>query len=76
MKTTRRRFLEKSAITIAGVMTSPLIKFTPEVSINTVTGTIEPEEMGSTLPHEHLLVDFIGADKVSPERYNRAEVIR
>lgn len=76
MKTTRRRFLKKSAITIAGVMTSPLIKFTPEVSIKTVTGTIKPEEMGSTLPHEHLLVDFIGADKVSPERYNRAEVIR
>lgn len=27
--------------------------------------------MGLTLPHEHVLVDFIGADSVEPPRYNR-----
>jgi phosphotriesterase-related protein len=31
--------------------------------------------MGLTLIHEHMLVDFIGADSVSTERYNRDEVI-
>ena len=38
-----------------------------------VTGEIAPEQLGTTLPHEHVLVDFIGADKVSPERYDRDE---
>lgn len=31
--------------------------------------------MGLTLIHEHILVDFIGADKTSPERWNRADVL-
>ncbi|MEB2784796.1 phosphotriesterase family protein [Algoriphagus persicinus] len=43
--------------------------------INTVTGSISVDSMGITLIHEHMLVDFIGADSVSPERYNREEVI-
>jgi predicted metal-dependent phosphotriesterase family hydrolase len=32
--------------------------------------------LGTTLVHEHVLVDFIGADRVSPERYDREEVTR
>ncbi|MEB2782227.1 phosphotriesterase [Algoriphagus sp. C2-6-M1] len=43
--------------------------------INTVNGWIPIDSMGITLIHEHMLVDFIGADSVSPERYNREEVI-
>ncbi len=43
--------------------------------INTVTGPIPLDSMGLTLVHEHVLVDFIGADSVSPERYNQEEVI-
>lgn len=43
--------------------------------INTVTGAISLDSMGLTLVHEHMLVDFIGADSVSPERYNQEEVI-
>ncbi len=30
--------------------------------------------MGLTLPHEHVLVDFIGADQASPDRYDVEEV--
>jgi phosphotriesterase-related protein len=30
--------------------------------------------MGSTLPHEHVMVDFIGAAGVTPVRYNRDSV--
>ena len=44
--------------------------------IMTVTGPILSSELGRTLPHEHILVDFIGAAAVSPDRYDRAEVIR
>ncbi len=43
--------------------------------INTVTGPVSIDSMGLTLIHEHFLVDFIGADSVSPERYSQAEVI-
>jgi phosphotriesterase-related protein len=31
--------------------------------------------MGVTLTHEHILVDFIGADKVDPNRYDRRDVV-
>jgi phosphotriesterase-related protein len=42
----------------------------------TVTGPIAPEQMGTTLTHEHVLVDFGGADGVSPERYDRDTVFQ
>jgi predicted metal-dependent phosphotriesterase family hydrolase len=38
--------------------------------IITVLGPIPPEDLGVTLPHEHVLVDFVGADKISPDRYD------
>lgn len=43
--------------------------------IMTVTGSIDASQMGISLTHEHILVDFIGADKVDPNRYNRREVV-
>ncbi len=36
----------------------------------TVTGPISPDEMGFTLSHEHILVDFIGANRITPDRYD------
>ncbi len=35
------------------------------------TGPIAADALGVTLAHEHVLVDFIGADRVSPSRYDR-----
>ncbi|MDX9754931.1 MAG: phosphotriesterase [bacterium] len=43
--------------------------------IMTVQGPIEPAQLGMTLPHEHIMVDFIGADQVSPDRYQADEVV-
>lgn len=43
--------------------------------IITVNGPIHAEQMGKTLHHEHLLVDFIGADSTGYFRWNRDEVI-
>jgi phosphotriesterase-related protein len=40
----------------------------------TVSGPIAAEQMGTTLPHEHVLVDFAGAEVVTPDRYDREEV--
>jgi phosphotriesterase-related protein len=42
----------------------------------TVTGSVPPEKLGVVLPHEHVLVDFIGADRVSRSRYDPEEVYR
>lgn len=43
--------------------------------INTVAGPMPIDSMGLTLIHEHMLVDFIGADSISPDRWNRDSVI-
>ena len=42
--------------------------------IRTVLGDISPDKLGLALAHEHIICDFIGADKVSRERYNPNEV--
>lgn len=42
---------------------------------NSVSGAHPIDSMGLTLIHEHLLVDFIGADSVSTDRYDRDSVI-
>jgi phosphotriesterase-related protein len=43
-------------------------------TIQTVCGPIDAADMGPTLTHEHILVDFIGAGNVSPDRYDADEV--
>ncbi len=40
----------------------------------TVRGPIPADKMGMTLEHEHILVDFIGADSISTDRWNNNEV--
>ena len=42
--------------------------------IRTVLGDIPPDNLGLTLVHEHVLVDFVGAEKHSKERYDPHEV--
>ncbi|HRP54621.1 hypothetical protein [Agriterribacter sp.] len=42
--------------------------------IMTVNGHIPAARAGFTLTHEHILVDFIGADKITTSRYNADEV--
>jgi len=44
--------------------------------VMTVTGAVPATSLGRTLPHEHVLVNFVGAEGVSPDRYERAEVER
>lgn len=43
--------------------------------INTVTGPISIDSLGLTLIHEHMLVDFIGVDSISSDRWNRDSVV-
>jgi len=43
--------------------------------IMTVNGPIPVREMGITLVHEHILVDFIGADSINVQRWDKSKVI-
>ena len=45
-------------------------------SIDTVTGPVPADRLGVTLMHEHILVDFIGADLVRPSRYDANAVFQ
>jgi phosphotriesterase-related protein len=47
-----------------------------QAQVVTVRGSISPQNLGVVLTHEHVLVDFIGADKVNRGRYDRDEVFR
>lgn len=38
--------------------------------VQTVNGPVAADRLGLTLMHEHVLVDFIGADRVTPARYD------
>ena len=74
---TRREFLVGLAVagkvpgTVKDVTQAPSTSLTVPGTINSVTGLISAEALGVTLAHEHVLVDFIGADRVSPARYDR-----
>lgn len=46
----------------------------PATTVETVRGPLSIDALGVTLMHEHLLVDFIGADQVSPSRYDADHV--
>ncbi len=41
----------------------------------TVNGPMTSREMGVSLIHEHILVDFIGADLISEQRWDKGKVI-
>lgn len=71
-KLSRRQFL-------ATLSTAPLIAgINPADAPYTysVKGKIAVSELGPALIHEHVLVDFIGAGKISPDRWKHDEVIR
>lgn len=62
-------------LVIAGTLSGCTSGVPSTASVMTVNGPIAPEQMGTTLPHEHVLVDFAGAEVVSPDRYDRREAL-
>ncbi len=70
----RKTFLRQAA---AFCLLQPLRNM-PELRVAkrliTATGTINTPVTGFVLPHEHLLVDFVGADKTNQGRWNRKAV--
>ena len=45
-----------------------------DARVMTVLGAVAPDELGVTLPHEHVMVDFIGAEEAGRDRYDADEV--
>lgn len=43
--------------------------------VDTVLGPVAANELGPTLVHEHILVDWIGAEQTSPDRYDADAVV-
>ena len=77
----RRTFLWKSlsAIGAAAVSFNGISRTrNPEErdKIISVNGILEPESMGFTLSHEHLLVDFSGAAVYDPDAWDRDKVMK
>jgi len=73
----RRSFLNLAALGL-GALRSPYAdsRRSPTPQVMTVLGPIAARRLGCTLMHEHLLVDFIGADQVAPGRYDPEEVFQ
>jgi len=44
--------------------------------IQTVRGPLPSNELGLTLVHEHIMVDFAGAEETGPHRWNRDDVVK
>lgn len=75
----RRDFLSVLATTAMGAALMRAQASMPSTAssaslIQTVRGPITSSALGRTLPHEHVLVDFIGADQVSASRYDAHSV--
>lgn len=68
----RRDFLRLAAV----VTSTGVLGGSGQHQIMTVRGPIDASTMGVTLAHEHILVDFIGAEQASPTRYDADEVIK
>ena len=76
---TRREFLIGLAVpgTVKDVKyLSSLTSLTVPGTVNSTAGPIAADALGVTLAHEHVLVDFIGAERVSAARYDREAAFR
>jgi len=73
----RKEFIQNCSTAFMGIYLLPGINsfIEQEGTIMTVNGPIPTSAMGFTLSHEHIMVDFIGADKISKDRYSSEEVI-
>ena len=70
----RKKFITDSFLVGAGAFMLPRFITEEKEMIMAVNGPIDPQKMGFTLTHEHVMADFIGAEKFSKSRYNSDEV--
>lgn len=77
MKNLSRRTFLKSAPAVALALSGfeSYSREQKQLSVMTVNGPIAATQMGTALIHEHILVDFIGANVITPDRWDRDEVM-
>lgn len=80
MPLTRRDFLQMAGSMVIGMsLRSDAASSRPERKklpcVSTVLGPVAATALGVTLVHEHIMVDFIGAEKAGPHRYQSDEVV-
>jgi phosphotriesterase-related protein len=73
---TRRAFVTTAVAGVVGTSVRAESALRAAPTIQTVLGPACPDTLGPTLMHEHLLVDFVGVDRVSRDRYDADEVVR
>ena len=74
MTINRRKFISQTACVVAGSIAFDRSPLPRKNIIMTVGGEVPASQLGFSLSHEHVVVDFIGADKVDPSRYDVREV--
>jgi phosphotriesterase-related protein len=75
----RRRFLRDVGAACAGIAAASARGVAAPSRVGqvmTVRGPISADVFGPALTHEHVFVDFAGADRVHPESYNLDEAFR
>ena len=72
----RRSFFKTTATTIGAIPVGLFASADATSEANMVLGPIPAENLGRALMHEHVLEDFVGADKIAPGRYDAEEVLR
>ncbi len=71
----RRRFLAAASCAPISLVCRPRDAEASPAAINTVLGKVPAADLGVTLIHEHVLVDFIGAVRVRSSRYDPDDVV-
>ncbi len=63
-------------VVASGTLLGATTRFQKQNDVITVNGPIQATSMGVSLIHEHILVDFVGADQYDPKKWNHDAVIR
>src|SRR3954469_16403235 len=71
----RRRFIRNAALISAAAAGLGSTPAAGQPFVQTVLGPGDASKLGFTLPHEHVLCDFIGADKTGPGRWEVTAVV-
>jgi phosphotriesterase-related protein len=57
------------------IFMTTVVPFVTMAQVITVNGAIDSEGMGLALIHEHIMVDWIGADSTGNQRWQRKEIV-
>ena len=69
----RRKFIYHSSLLAVSAASGLSMRRGPQIM--TVNGPVDSEKIGVTLSHEHILVDFIGANQYDPSRWEQDQVV-